>query len=608
MNACFAPGATNPQTLADLELRVCAEISVEELLAGIGRTRTGTSALLPQHASTPKDGGSSPQPEAGDEGLSPGVSADGAGAGAAAGAGAGAASNAGADGSAHPTRADVAPRYFLLDCRPAEEFEAGHLPTAFHLDPQLLLHPEELVPLMEGFLRMKGVSVGVASVSSVSQPASQPARQSFTQRHFHSSAPSGCHFAIMGSGFSAADLGVDADGSADVVELAAAFFLQHKFHYFSEVAGGFRALHDAHDDDLAAVLVGHDPAACLACFHGRRGSLRSLGQRVAASTRSVAAAAAGRLGVSTSGVRSRMTRLHGGFRKWLQRSVEAASAFDDDGASSAASSPTASLAGGASPLRKQTAPPSNGSRRSSSAAVGDDTWTAVSHTGETEDVVVCSSTSHADAGGAEAAVGAAAGAGAAAGPAVGVVADADADADADVGTPPFRWDATEVFLSEDDHMDQQCDAIVRRSIMAVEDDNTPGGDGAQLQPSPSQQSRPRSSSIGWLRKWGSGRRKSAHTAAAPPPQPAEAPAAKISTVDRAGAPATASRSVKAKGKQLARKFLRWGSAKPKPPHVSSAAWVPPPSLVATAEAPTDVHVTSDGEPPAAGTPPQRVLT
>ena len=29
-------------------------------------------------------------------------------------------------------------RFFLVDCRPAEQYNAGHLPTAFHLDSNLV--------------------------------------------------------------------------------------------------------------------------------------------------------------------------------------------------------------------------------------------------------------------------------------------------------------------------------------------------------------------------------------------------------------------------------------------------------------------------------------
>ena len=40
-----------------------------------------------------------------------------------------------------PSKTDVesrALRFFLVDCRPAEQYNAGHLPTAFHLDSNLV--------------------------------------------------------------------------------------------------------------------------------------------------------------------------------------------------------------------------------------------------------------------------------------------------------------------------------------------------------------------------------------------------------------------------------------------------------------------------------------
>lgn len=40
-----------------------------------------------------------------------------------------------------PTKPDSetrALRFFLVDCRPAEQYNAGHLPTAFHLDSNLV--------------------------------------------------------------------------------------------------------------------------------------------------------------------------------------------------------------------------------------------------------------------------------------------------------------------------------------------------------------------------------------------------------------------------------------------------------------------------------------
>ena len=47
------------------------------------------------------------------------------------------------------------PRYFLLDCRPADEFEQARFPTSFHLNPELLLNPEELAAIIVAFQDMK---------------------------------------------------------------------------------------------------------------------------------------------------------------------------------------------------------------------------------------------------------------------------------------------------------------------------------------------------------------------------------------------------------------------------------------------------------------------
>jgi hypothetical protein len=42
------------------------------------------------------------------------------------------------EASSVPNNAVEAVRFFLVDCRPAEQYNAGHLPTAFHLDCNLV--------------------------------------------------------------------------------------------------------------------------------------------------------------------------------------------------------------------------------------------------------------------------------------------------------------------------------------------------------------------------------------------------------------------------------------------------------------------------------------
>lgn len=39
-------------------------------------------------------------------------------------------------------------RFFLVDCRPADQYNAGHLPTAFHLDSNLVSLNKEIAPLL----------------------------------------------------------------------------------------------------------------------------------------------------------------------------------------------------------------------------------------------------------------------------------------------------------------------------------------------------------------------------------------------------------------------------------------------------------------------------
>lgn len=42
--------------------------------------------------------------------------------------------------SSLPNAPVEAVRFFLVDCRPAEQYNAGHLPTAFHLDCNLVCY------------------------------------------------------------------------------------------------------------------------------------------------------------------------------------------------------------------------------------------------------------------------------------------------------------------------------------------------------------------------------------------------------------------------------------------------------------------------------------
>lgn len=46
------------------------------------------------------------------------------------------------------------PRFFLVDCRPADQYNAGHLATAFHLDCNLvcIIHGMHFLILITGII------------------------------------------------------------------------------------------------------------------------------------------------------------------------------------------------------------------------------------------------------------------------------------------------------------------------------------------------------------------------------------------------------------------------------------------------------------------------
>ncbi|KAI2663552.1 TBC1 domain family member 23 [Labeo rohita] len=58
-------------------------------------------------------------------------------------------------------------RFFVVDCRPAEQYNAGHLSTAFHLDSDLMLHnPSEFALSVKSLLEAQKQSLESGSVAS----------------------------------------------------------------------------------------------------------------------------------------------------------------------------------------------------------------------------------------------------------------------------------------------------------------------------------------------------------------------------------------------------------------------------------------------------------
>ncbi|KAJ8895741.1 hypothetical protein PR048_001079 [Dryococelus australis] len=98
-------------------------------------------------------------------------------------------------------------RFFLVDCRPAEQYNAGHLPTAFHLDCNLMLQePAAFLTAVQGLLTAQ--------------------RQALAAR----SAAGGEHLCFLGSGRLEED---------QYTHMVVASFLQKHTHYVSMLTGGY---------------------------------------------------------------------------------------------------------------------------------------------------------------------------------------------------------------------------------------------------------------------------------------------------------------------------------------------------------------------------------
>ncbi|XP_069686728.1 TBC1 domain family member 23 isoform X1 [Periplaneta americana] len=124
-------------------------------------------------------------------------------------------------------------RFFLVDCRPAEQYNAGHLPTAFHLDCNLMLQePAAFSTAVQGLLSAQ--------------------RQALAAR----SAAGGEHLCFLGSGR------VEED---QYTHMVVASFLQKHTHYVSMLTGGYQAIHEHFGEDVGNSLEDHNPQNCLVC-------------------------------------------------------------------------------------------------------------------------------------------------------------------------------------------------------------------------------------------------------------------------------------------------------------------------------------------------------
>lgn len=124
-------------------------------------------------------------------------------------------------------------RYFVVDCRPADQYNSGHLKTAFHLDASLMLQePRAFETAVQALFAAQKQAMEANSVAS------------------------GEHLCFMGSGREQED---------QYVHMVVSSFLQKHLQYVGLVRGGYKALHDFISEDLDSHLADHNPRLCIIC-------------------------------------------------------------------------------------------------------------------------------------------------------------------------------------------------------------------------------------------------------------------------------------------------------------------------------------------------------
>lgn len=119
-------------------------------------------------------------------------------------------------------------RFFLVDCRPAEQYNAGHLSTAFHLDSNLVrktketnfISPTRFLQMLQGQAAFDMAVKGLLSAQRQALAANSNA--------------GGNHLCFLGSGR------VEEDQCTYMV---VAQFLQKNIIYVSMLSGKFLLLH-----------------------------------------------------------------------------------------------------------------------------------------------------------------------------------------------------------------------------------------------------------------------------------------------------------------------------------------------------------------------------
>ncbi|CAH0750317.1 unnamed protein product [Diatraea saccharalis] len=124
-------------------------------------------------------------------------------------------------------------KFFLVDCRPAEQYNSGHLSTAFHLDCNLMLQePNAFNTAVQGLLNAQRQALAAGSLAA------------------------GEHLCFVGSGRTEED---------SYAHMVVASFLKRNTKHVSMLEGGFVAIHDYFGPHMTDCLEEHNPSTCLVC-------------------------------------------------------------------------------------------------------------------------------------------------------------------------------------------------------------------------------------------------------------------------------------------------------------------------------------------------------
>jgi len=135
-------------------------------------------------------------------------------------------------------------RFFVVDCRPPEHYNNGHLTTAFHLDCSLMLQePAKFNSAAQALLISQKQAINAGSLAG------------------------GRHLCFLGSGREEEDR---------YLNMVVAYFLQKKQEYVSIANGGYEQLHNflSENNLMNMYMTEHNRRYCLPC--SKLDSIRSL--------------------------------------------------------------------------------------------------------------------------------------------------------------------------------------------------------------------------------------------------------------------------------------------------------------------------------------------